>query len=166
MQSGKAGEVISFRQPQFGLATTSRWSVMTGPFLFEAKGIVPCRAVDAKHAVEVVDLVLEELGKRTNRIDPAPLSTELLIDDFYLVGSLNPHHESGDREAIVPDPKILVSNVGHSRVDHEPGLVDLQVDDPHRRPDLRCRQPSTHSVLQPQVSKCLLKVVSYQAHRR
>ena len=94
---------------------------MPVPLLPQTERIESMRAVHGQDPVEVVDLVLNELGPVTLEVHLRPFPLEVLIANPNPVGTGDPDEKVGEREAVVPDREILVADVHDLGIDERPG---------------------------------------------
>ena len=78
--------------------------------------------VHRQHAVQVVELVLEQLGPVALQLHLVPLTLEVLIADPDAVGPGDSDEKVGKREAVVPYLEVLVPDIDDLRVDRGQGL--------------------------------------------
>jgi len=108
-------------------------------FLAQIERVETVRPIDGEDAVEMIDLVLQELRPVALQVDFLPGALEVLVLDPDPIGPAHADEQVGEGEAVVPHLEVLVADIHDLRVDHRPGLVHLQIDHPDRSTDLRRR---------------------------
>jgi len=93
-------------------------------------------AVDREDSIEVVNLVLEQLGHVTLELDFVGVALGVLVADPDAPGPLYPDQQVGIGEAVIPDREIVAADLRDFGIDQHPGTRHLTVDDPERRADL------------------------------
>src|SRR5580692_4810027 len=78
-------------------------SVAAQEFLASAEAFAVERPIDRENAVEVIDLVLEEFGKRVARFQADEFVRFVQIADAHRDGALQADQQVREREAIVPE---------------------------------------------------------------
>src|SRR5207253_2828847 len=117
------------------------------PLRAERERVDPARAVESQDAIQVVDLVLQQLRHRSLDLHGVLLALRVGIADRDLVGPGDTNEQVGKREAIVPHQEVVPPYVRDLGIDHGPALlVHLDEHDPHRRADLRRRECPSHLV--------------------
>jgi hypothetical protein len=116
--------------------------VLPVPLLPEAEWIQPLGPVHRKHAIEMIDLVLEELRTVTFHLDLLPIAFEILIAYPNSICAGDPDEEIREGETIVPDLEVLCSYVDDLGIDQWPGSIHLDIHHSNRSADLRRRNPS------------------------
>jgi hypothetical protein len=110
------------------------------PFLPETKRIQPLRPIDREDPVEVIDLVLQQLGTVALDLQLGPLTLEILIAKPDPIRPGDPDQEIRKGEAVVPHLEVFGSYVEDLRVDQWPGLSPhLDIHHPNWSPNLRGR---------------------------
>src|SRR5215213_4955596 len=107
------------------------------PLLAQTEWVQAVRAVYGQHAIQVIDLVLQELCSITFDFRLRPFPSQVLVLDPDPVGAGNADPEIREREAIVPDLEILVTDVQDLRIDQGERLVHLHVHHTNGGSDLR-----------------------------
>jgi len=140
---------------------------MTLPFLAQAKGIETAGAVHGEYSVEMIDLVLQQLGERALGVNAVASSREVLVFHRDAMGSLYPNHEIRKREAVIPDEEVVIADIQDFRIDHrEPfGVLDDQ-EHPDRRTDLRSGDAPAVPVALLPIAERVPQVVGHDSDRR
>src|SRR3990172_5106034 len=140
---------------------------VTLPFLAQAEGIEPRGAVHGEHTVEMVNLVLQQLGERALGVKAVAPPREVLVLHGHPVRPVDPDHQVGEREAVIPHQEILISDIHDFRIDQRPALgVFGDEHQPDRRPDLRGRDGAAVAVPLLPVAECVPQVVRHDADSR
>src|SRR5437660_2865513 len=160
-QAGASGQLA-----RLGRAVALRGVVDLFPFRAECERIGASRAVEREDAVEMIDLVLQQLGHRPLELHGVLLALQIGGCEGRRVGARHAHKHVREAEAVVPHEEVIRPDVGDLRVDHGPTLlVHLDEHDPHRRPDLRrCHGPA-HLVLFLRHAQRVPQVVRDEASR-
>src|SRR5881296_384138 len=133
--------------PGFGWPVALAGLVHLLPLRAERERVDPARAIESQDAIQVVDLVLQQLRHRSLDLHGVLLALRVGIAHHDLVGPVDANEQVGKREAIVPHEEVIPPHVRDLGIDHGPALlVHLDEHDPHRRADLRRREGSTHLV--------------------
>ena len=106
------------------------------PLVVVAERIEPVRPVHRQHAVEMVDLVLHQLGHVPFQFHLVPLPPQVLVAHPHVMRAQHAHVQVGDREAIVPDGEVLMADIHDLGIHQHPRLAGVDVHEPDRRPDL------------------------------
>src|SRR3989442_321119 len=143
------------------------WSaVQLLPLFPEREGIEPRRAVHCQDAVQVVDLVLQQLSHPLLELHRVHLALQVLVSQAHLIGARHPHQQVGETKAVVPHLEIVGADVGNLRVHHRPALlVHLDENDAHGGADLRCGHRAAHPVLAFGGAQRVAQVVGDEAGR-
>jgi hypothetical protein len=92
--------------------------------------------VYGKDAIEMIDLVLQQLRPIPVQVQFVGFPLQILIPNPNVVSALDSHQQVGKREAIVPHREVLGADVHDLWIDQGPGLIHFHVNDPHRSTDL------------------------------
>src|SRR4029079_9402609 len=112
-----SGETLRAR---LGRSVATQMRVSSGPSFSQTEGTESVGSIDCQDAIEVIDLVLEQLGAIAFELLLMPAALHVLIANPYSIDTRDPDQQVGEGEAIVPDPEILVSYVYDLRVDQGP----------------------------------------------
>jgi hypothetical protein len=115
------------------------------PLFPEAEGVQALRPVDGEHAVQVIDLVLEQLRPITFDVHFLPFAFQILITYPNAVSARDANQEIGERKAIIPDFEVFSTDVYNLGVDQRPGTIHLDISHADRRTDLRGRNSTATS---------------------
>lgn len=150
-----------------GLGVPALAAPMTLPFLAQAKRIEAAGAVHGEYSVEMIDLVLQQLGERALGVNAVASSREVLVFHRDAMGSLYPNHEIRKREAVIPDEEVVIADIQDFRIDHrEPfGVLDDQ-EHPDRRTDLRSGDAPAVPVALLPIAERVPQVVGHDPDRR
>jgi len=140
---------------------------MTLPFLAQAEWVETTGAVHGKYTVEMVNLVLQELGERALGVNAVASSSQVLVLHRDAVRPLDPDHEVRKREAIIPNQEILIADIHDFRVDHGEALGVLNdKDQPDGCADLGSGDASAAAVALLPVAERIPQVVRHHPDRR
>lgn len=109
---------------------------MAIPLLAETIGIEPDWAVDRQHAIEVIDLVLQEFGAVAFEFCVVRRPLQILVLDLDAMDPGDPNQELRERKTIIPDGEVLAADIDDFGIDEGPGLIHLDIDHPNRCPNL------------------------------
>ena len=107
------------------------------PLLPETDRINARGTVHREHAIEVIDLVLQQLGEVPFGLKFVRGPCQVPIAYRDVVRALDPDSQVRERETIIPNEKISISDVHDLRVDHGPPALPFHVHEADRRADLR-----------------------------
>ena len=111
---------------KFWRGITMSWGVPAVPFLSEAERIGSVGSVQGEDSVEMVDLVLEQLGPVTLEVGFEFVALHVLIPNSNPVRPLDPHDQAREGEAVVPDREVVGTDIDDFGIDERPGAIDLQ----------------------------------------
>ena len=133
--------------PEFD--ATYAWKMGGGVRITLTDGTVLERTVHGQHAVEVVQLVLEELGIRGPEPSAhAGLSLRVLVAQRDRPMAAHPDQQGREAHAVVPERERLLRRPGDLRVQHcERRVAEIDGDEPERGPDLGCGDRTAEPVL-------------------
>jgi hypothetical protein len=106
------------------------------PLLSQAEGIKPLGAIHSEHAIEVINLVLEQFGPIAFDLDLLPIALQVLVSHPDAIGARDSNQKVGEGETVVPYLEILSPDIDNFRVDERPGPVHLDIHHAYRGPDL------------------------------
>jgi hypothetical protein len=117
--------------------------VPTVPFLPEAERVHTVRAIEREDPVEVIDFVLQKFRSIALEVEFHRRTLQVLVSNSDPVGSLDSNHQVWKGKAVIPDKEVFRSDVDDLGIDQRPGAIHLNVDNPHRGPDLwGCNRPA------------------------
>lgn len=150
---------------EFGSGAAIVRCVPSVPLLTEADWIRAVRPIDRQDAVEVIYLVLDELGSIPVEFDFVNGVSHILVLEANSVGPLDPYQHVGERETVVPHDEIFGANINNLGVDQWPGAVHFDVDDSYWGPDLRGRDGTSGPKPRLPVAEGFAQVVDDHTHR-
>ena len=137
---------------------------MTVPFFTQTEWVEPDRSIDREHAVEMVDLMLQQFGYITLGVHGVRLALEVVVPHLDSVCALHPDHEIREGEAVVPNVEVLVPHIDDLRVYKAPGLVHFDIDEPDGSADLRRSDASPLSEPRLPVAQRLFEIIGDYAY--
>src|SRR5467141_3242099 len=152
--------------PWFGRPVALFRFVNLVPLRPERERIDPAGAIEGQNAVQMVDLMLQQLRHRPLELHGILLALGIGVVHRDLIGPVDANQQVGKREAVVPHQKIVAPHVGDLGVHHRPTLlIHLDENDPHRGADLRRRERASHLVLLPGNGERIPQIVRDQPRR-
>src|SRR5262249_6015699 len=130
----------------------------------QAERVGAVGTIDREYPVQVVDLVLQQLGAIALELDLMGVSLEILIADPNVIRPLHPDQQVGEGEAVVPHREVLGPDIDDLGIDQGPGLIHFNVDDPNRRTDLRASDGTTATKTGLPISESLPQVIDDDPH--
>jgi hypothetical protein len=124
------------------------------------------RPVDGEHSIEVIDLMLQQLGPVALEVGFMRPAAQVVIAHTNPVGTEDANEEVGEREAIIPHREVLVPDVDDLGIDEHPRLLHFDVHQAKWRADLRSRDAAPTPEARLPVAQCVGKVVHHDAHCR
>ena len=124
------------------------------------------RPVDREHSVEVIDLMLQQLGAITLEVGLMRLATQVVVAHPDAVRAEHTHKQIGEREAVIPHGEVLFTDVDDLRIDEHPGLVHLDVNQAKGGPDLGRRDTATTAEARLPIAERVGEIVDHDADRR
>src|SRR3982751_3529378 len=97
--------------PRFRSPVASVHPVLTVPLFPQAERIQSLRSVDREDTIEMIDLMLKQLGLVAFDIQLQPFALQILITNSDPVRAGDANQEVGKREAVVPDVEVFVADV-------------------------------------------------------
>lgn len=124
------------------------------------------RPIDRQHAIEVIDLMLQQLGPVALELGLVELAAQVVVAHPNAIGAEDADQQVGEREAVVPHREVLVADIDDFRVDQHPGLVHLDVDQAERGADLGRRDATATAEAGLPIAEGIGQVVDDNAHGR
>ncbi len=115
--------------------------------------------VDSQDPVQVIDLVLQKLGKCAGCVQTLFRPILILICNRNRVMALDLHKQRGKRKAIIPECEGSSAAPRDGWVDDWPLNVGVEIQDLFGHSDLRSCNPSTEAVSLPKISQRLSQVL-------
>ena len=123
--------------PELRLAVAIGSRVESVPLFAQTERVGAIRSIDRQHAIQMVDLVLQQFSAVALELDLMGISLEILIPNPQVIGPLYPDQEVGEGETVVPDREILGPDIDDLRIDQSPRLIHFDLDDSYWRTYLR-----------------------------
>jgi len=139
---------------------------MLVPLLPQTEWVETRGSIHCKHALEMVNFVLNQLGHTTFEIGGLRLTSQVLISDRNSISPVNSDHQARKRETVIPDREVLVSHVHDLRIHQNPGFGCFHVNDAQGSADLRCGNRPSNALPRCGVSERFLEVVQDDADSR
>ncbi len=130
------------------------------PFFPGRQRVWALSAVDGEHAIEMVNLVLEEFRESTFGRQIVPDAVAALVADANGLVAAQTHHELRKRETVIPELEHLRTPPGVFGVDEfVADAVDPQEDDAHRGADLDGADAASETVSAAKLYKSVVKIL-------
>ena len=116
------------------------------------------RPVDRENAVEVIDLMLEQLRQRSRCLHGMPAAIDVFVLHFDRMMTAHTDEEVRERETVVPELEGPAGVSDDAWIEQRTADLRVDVDRANRRPDLWSRDAASKPAAGPEVRKRFAQV--------